>query len=328
MQATAALHVVHPDPPGDDPAVWVRRYTRRHQENFSVLSWLLPRRLRDDFAAVYAFCRWSDDLADEADSPEAALEALRDWRSQLDVCLSGRGTDETHPIFRALRPTIERHQLPGQAFHDLLDAFEMDQRLTRYDTYEQLLGYCRLSADPVGRLVLMLGGYRDAERFALADATCTALQLINHVQDVRRDVLERDRVYVPSDIAMRHGLDVEHLARMIRDNAHPPPAGEAGCAACVTGSAGLSALGPAYRATLADLCDRVDALFAEGRKLWPMLERGSGVAKPVKAFTLGGEAVLRRVRQMNFDTPKRRRRLSRATKAGLLLRVATGAVGR
>ncbi|MEM1445594.1 MAG: squalene/phytoene synthase family protein [Planctomycetota bacterium] len=332
MQATAALHAVQPDPTGDDPAAWVRRYTRDHQENFSVLSWLLPRRLRGDFAAVYAFCRWSDDLADEAESPDAALTALRDWRAQLDACLSDRLHPDAHPIFRALRPTIEQHDLPGQPFHDLLDAFEMDQRVTRYDTYEQLLDYCRLSANPVGRLVLFLGGYRDTPehqaRFAFSDATCTALQLINHIQDIRRDVLERDRVYVPNDVALQHNVDVEQLARMIRDDAHPPRAGEADCPACATGSAGLSALVPNYRAALADLCDRVEALFAEGRKLWPMLDRDSGIVKPVKAFTLGGEAVLRRVRRMNFDTPRRRPRLSKATKAGLLFRVATGAVGR
>lgn len=297
-----------------------------------MLSWLLPRRLRGDFAAVYAFCRWSDDLADDAESPEAALEALREWRVQLEACLADRLSNDAHPIFRALRHTITRHDLPGSPFHDLLDAFEMDQRITRYDTYDQLLGYCRLSANPVGRLVLMLGGYRDTpdhqQRFAYADATCTALQLINHVQDVRRDVLERDRVYLPQDVAMQHGLDVEHLARMIQSDAQAHPPGEAECSACVTGSAGLSALAPAYRATLADLCDRIETLFAEGRKLWPMLDPASGIVRPVQAFTLGGEAVLRRVRQMNFDTPRRRPRLSKATKAGLLFRVATGATGR
>lgn len=336
MQATAALHAVPSDPSGQDPAAWVRRYTRNHRENFSVLSWLLPRRLRDDFAAVYAFCRWSDDLADQAESPDAALTALRDWRDQFDACLADRLDSQSHPIFRALRPTIESHQLPGQPFHDLLDAFEMDQHVTRYATYEQLLDYCRLSANPVGRLVLMLGGYGDTpanqERFAYADATCTALQLINHVQDVRRDVLERDRVYVPTDLAMQHGLDVEQLARMIRGDAHPLPTPEAGaeanCPACISHSAGLSALKPAYRATLADLCGRIEALFTEGRKLWPLLDRNAGIEKPVKAFTLGGEAILRRVWQMNFDTPRRRPTLSKATRATVLLRVATGAVGR
>lgn len=339
MPAAAAIPTPHTpedvssfgDPAGD-PAAWVHRYTRAHHENFSVLSWLLPRRLRNDFAAVYAFCRWSDDLADEADSPQAASAALRDWRAQLDACFTHTPDQDAHPLYRALHATVTKHQLPAQPFHNLLDAFEQDQRQTRYATYDELLGYCRHSANPVGRLVLMLGGYADtpenAERFALADATCTALQLINHVQDVRRDVLERDRVYLPADLAMAHGLDVEQLARLIRQDAQNTAAAEADCPACVTGSAGLRALAPAYRAAFADLGDRVDALFRQGRKLWPMLDRSSGIRKPVQAFTLGGEAVHRRVRGMSFDTPLRRPRLSKATKAALLLRVATGATGR
>ncbi len=334
MQAAAVIP--HPTivATRDSSAAWVRRYTRGHRENFSVLSWLLPRRLRDDFAAVYAFCRWSDDLADDAASPGEALAALRDWRDQLDACLADPNAWQAHPIFLSLRSTITKHRLPGKPFHDLLDAFEMDQTVTRYDRYEQLLGYCRLSANPVGRLVLMLGGYADSpenhERFAYADATCTALQLINHVQDVRRDALERDRVYLPSDLAMKHGLDVGLLARMIRDDARAKgetSQGEADCPACVGGSAGLSALGGAYRATLADLCDRVEKLFGQGRRLWPLLDRGSGIVKPVKAFTLGGEAVLRRVRAMGFDTPVRRPRVGRATRAGLLMRLALGGGG-
>jgi squalene synthase HpnC len=320
---------------GEDPHAWVRRYTRGHRENFSVLSWLLPRRLRDDFAAVYAFCRWSDDLADEAASPEAARAALRAWRSQLDACFAGTPSplpqggaggagNQTHPIFIALRETIVRHRLPAEPFHHLLDAFERDQDVTRYDTYDQLLDYCRLSADPVGRLVLMLGGVREEVCFRDADATCTALQIVNHMQDVRRDVLERDRVYLPAEIARKHGLDPELLARMIRDDAGVAPPGEAGCPACKSGSAGLRSLAPAYRASLAELGDRADVLFREGRKLWPKLAPASGITRSVQAFTLGGEAILRRIRLMDFDTPRRRPSVSSAQKLAILARLSLG----
>lgn len=308
-----------------------RRYTRSHRENFSVLSWLLPKRLRDDFSAVYTFCRACDNMADHAESTDEALDQIRDVRTQLTDCFAGRIDGDMALMMYGLHAAATKYDLPAKPFHDLLDAFEMDQRVTRYDTYEQLRDYCRLSADPVGHLVLKMGGYDDAARTRLADATCTALQLVNHVQDVRRDVLERGRVYLPADLAMKHGLDLEQLARMIRDDARAQGEtirGEADCSACVSGSAGLGALRPAYRAVLGELCERIEALFDEGRKLWPRLASSSGVVRPVKAFTLGGEAVLRRVRAMDFDTPMRRPRLSKATKLGLLVRVATGATGR
>src|SRR5690606_29775179 len=134
---------------------------------------------------------WADDLADEAADPAAASRLLAWWRDVLGLCYDGR---PLHPVFVALRPTIERHGLPRRLFDDLLDAFEQDQRMRRYDTWGQLLGYCTRSANPVGRLVLMLLGHHDAERFAWSDATCTALQLTNFWQDMRRDVLERDRI--------------------------------------------------------------------------------------------------------------------------------------
>jgi squalene synthase HpnC len=204
----------------DEALAYVRGLASTHYENFSVLSSLVPRELRDDFAAVYAYCRWSDDLADETGADDAARarsEALLAWwRGELERCFAdpaGYGEQPgAHPVFTALAQTVRRHGLPAAPFHHLLDAFVQDQRVTRYQTWDELLGYCRGSANPVGRIVLHLGGYPDtpenAERYAMSDAICTALQLTNFWQDVRRDLLERDRVYMPT---FETGLAAETL---------------------------------------------------------------------------------------------------------------------
>src|SRR5262245_10918930 len=177
---------------------WCLRLATGRYENFSVLSAVVPAELRADFAAVYAFCRWADDLGDEIGDCQRSLELLAWWRRELQQCFAGQ---PRHPVFLALGPTIVKHRLPIEPFDDLIRAFEQDQSVTRFDTWNQLVGYCRLSADPVGRLVLMLcGEERSEEVFRLSDCICTALQLTNHWQDVRRDIVERDRIYVPRDL--------------------------------------------------------------------------------------------------------------------------------
>ena len=176
---------------------WCHRLTRGHGENFSVLSRFVERSLIDDFSAVYAFCRAADDLGDETESRERSTELLAWWRSELHRCFAGQAS---HPVFVALMPVIARHSLPQKPFDDLISAFEMDQTKTRYETWDDVVGYCKLSADPVGRLVLMLlGERRDEECLRASDAICTALQLTNHWQDAQRDLLERDRIYVPRE---------------------------------------------------------------------------------------------------------------------------------
>ena len=188
---------------------WCRRLARGRYENFSVLSALVPRELRDDFAALYAFCRWADDLGDEVPSTDRALELLSWWRRELQQCFDG---EPRHPVFIALAPTIERHKLPIEPFDHLIQAFEQDQTVTRYETWEQVLAYCRRSADPVGRLVLMIAGEpRTDDLFELSDAICTALQLTNHWQDIRRDMIERDRVYVPREL-----IEIDDFDRRLR----------------------------------------------------------------------------------------------------------------
>src|SRR5438128_3566264 len=160
------------------------RLARNHYENFSVASVLLPRRLLGHFHAIYAYCRWADDLGDETGGGPEALALLGWWRDELLRCYDRR---PTHPVMIALRPTIDRFRIPPEPFLDLLRAFEQDQKVKRYETLEQLLDYCRCSANPVGRLVLYVCRAHDAERVALSDAICTGLQLANFWQDVARD---------------------------------------------------------------------------------------------------------------------------------------------
>src|SRR5438128_8328915 len=187
---------------------------RRHYENFMVASMLLPRALRQPMFHVYAYCRWADDLADEAASPQLGLAGVRWWREELHRCYAG---EPRHPVFVALAETIGEFDLPVTLFDDLLTAFEQDQTVTRYATYEELLGYCRYSANPVGRLVLHLFGYRDEERMRLSDCTCTALQLANFWQDVARD-LDKGRIYLPLEDIERFGYaEQELLARVEND---------------------------------------------------------------------------------------------------------------
>src|SRR5882724_1040171 len=160
------------------------RLARTHYENFSVASWFLPARLRQHFYNVYAYCRISDDLGDEVGDPQASLQLLDQWEAELNACYQG---NPRHPVFVALRETITALDIPREPFANLLKAFRQDQTVTCYQTFDDLLGYCLNSANPVGHLVLYLCGYRDAERLKLSDFTCTALQLANFWQDVSTD---------------------------------------------------------------------------------------------------------------------------------------------
>src|SRR6478672_814437 len=188
-----------------------RAYTRwlatHHYENFHVVSFLMPKRLHQDFYNVYSYCRWADDLADEIGDTAESLRLLAWWRGELEAMYDGRAK---HPVFVALAGTVERHGIPKQPFDDLIHAFEQDQTVTRYRDWDDLFEYCRCSANPVGRLVLYLGGYSDDKRQRLSDATCTALQLANFWQDVTVDLL-KDRVYLPLAIFRRYDYTVEDL---------------------------------------------------------------------------------------------------------------------
>src|SRR6266700_1078834 len=187
---------------------YCRRLARAHYDNFSVATWFLPRSLRQHFFNIYAYCRISDDLGDEVGDSNASLRLLDEWEAELNACYLGQ---PRHPVFVALADTVRTLDIPRQPFADLLKAFRQDQTVTRYPRFEDLLGYCRYSANPVGHLVLYVCGYRDAERQALSDFTCTALQLANFWQDVTADN-GKGRIYLPLEDLRRFGVSDEDLA--------------------------------------------------------------------------------------------------------------------
>jgi squalene synthase HpnC len=282
----------------DEACAYTMALATGHYENFSVISRLVPRDLRPHFASVYAFCRWADDLGDETGDPAKSTELLTWWRDELDQCYAG---EPRHPVFVALQPTIHQFSIPAKPFEDLIDAFEQDQRVGRYQTWDQVIDYCRRSANPVGRLVLYLSGYREEARQELSDATCTALQLVNFWQDVRRDIIERDRIYVPADALTQHSLSHEDLI------AH------------VKGEREIDA-----RPVIRELVDRTWPLFETGRKLWPMIE--GPTRSSVKLFTHGGEHIMKRIEQIDYRTLDRRPTLTKFSKALLVLKALAGRV--
>ncbi len=268
-----------------------RDYTRwlatHHYENFHVVSFLLPKRLHQDFYNVYAYCRWADDLGDEMGDRAESLRLLDWWRTELDAMYRGHAT---HPVFVALLDTVREHQIPHQPFADLIQAFVQDQTVTRYRNWDEVLAYCRYSANPVGRLVLYLCGYSDEERQRLADATCTALQLANFWQDVTVD-LQKDRIYIPLDVMERHGYTVEELfARRFT---------------------------PAFREVMRELVEKARGLFLEGAPLVGRLDRR--MALDIDLFNRGGMSVLRKIERQGYNVLAARPAISKAERVGLLL---------
>ena len=260
-----------------------------HYENFSVVSALLPRRMRQDFCNIYAFCRIADDLSDEVADRDQSLRMLARLGQQTQLLYQGKAQSL---VFSALQSTVQKYDIPIQPFLDLIDAFEQDRRIDRYQTYAQLQEYCRRSANPVGRLVLYLSGYRDEPRQLLSDATCTALQLANFWQDVRRDLTDRNRIYLPRETMDRFGVTEEQLRSGNCDDN--------------------------YRNCIRFEVDRAQQLFDQGDALLPMLD--DRVRPQISLFGLGGKAVLHAIRRSNYDTLTDRPVLSRWQKGQLVLR--------
>jgi squalene synthase HpnC len=257
-----------------------------HYENFNVVSWLLPKTLHQHFYNVYAYCRWADDLGDEVPDPLRALQLLDWWERELEACYQGR---PSHAVFVALRQTILAKDIPKQPFADLLKAFRQDQTTKRYADWNAVLGYCVYSANPVGRLVLYLCGYRDEHRQHLSDATCTALQLANFWQDVSRD-LEKGRIYIPLDAARSQGLIEKDIVERRFDER--------------------------YVGLMQDLLARTRSLFAEGRPLAKMVDKR--LSLDLEMFSRGGLAVLDAIESIGYDTLHKRPAISRLRQAALL----------
>jgi squalene synthase HpnC len=272
----------------DDALSYTRWLATSHYENFHVVSFLLPKRLHQDFYNVYSFCRWADDLGDEIGDHQESLRLLSWWRGELQAMYTGRAS---HPVFVALAGTVRAHDLPVEPFDDLIKAFEQDQVTGRYEDWDGVLGYCRNSANPVGRLVLYLCGYRDAERQRLSDATCTALQLANFWQDVSVD-LEKDRVYMPLSVLRKHGYCVADLLAR-RET-------------------------PAYQAVMRELVVETRKIFAEGLPLIGMVDRR--LALDLDLFSRGGLRVLDKIERLEYRTLLRRPAIGKVERAGLLLR--------
>lgn len=262
------------------------RLAKSHYENFLVGSLFVPRDLRQHFYNVYAYCRIADDLGDESGGPERALPLLDWWDAELRACYAGK---PGHPVFVALAETNERFGIPMEPYSDLLQAFRQDQRVNRYATYGELLGYCRYSANPVGRLVLYLCGYSDPERQGYSDATCTALQLANFWQDVVRDYAI-GRIYLPLDDMARFGVSEEDIA--------------------------LRRFTPAFAELMRFECERARKLFAEGAKLLPLVERR--LRLDIEMFGRGGLEILRMIEAQGYDVLSRRPAIPRRRQLAIL----------
>lgn len=273
---------------------YTRRLATRHYENFHVVSFLLPKRLHQDFYNVYAYCRWADDLGDEIGDTSESLRLLEWWRESLQQMYGGHAE---HPVFIALRGTVQRHGIPEQPFADLIRAFIHDQTVTRYRTWDEVLDYCVYSANPVGRLVLYLCGYSDPERQRLSDATCTGLQLANFWQDVTVD-LAKDRVYLPLDLLARHNYTVDDLF------AHRTT--------------------PGFRALMAEAVAKARGFFIEGLPLAKMVDRR--LSLDLELFSRGGLRILHKIAQLDYDVLSQRPKISKAERvailAGVMLRMA------
>jgi squalene synthase HpnC len=276
----------------DEARAWCKRLAESHYENFHVASWFLPKDLRPHFHAIYAYCRVSDDLGDEVLDCSAALALLDLWGRELDACYEGRAR---HPVFVALAETIKDCFIPKEPFADLLAAFRQDQTVTRFATMDDLLAYCRYSANPVGRLVLYACGEASEENFRLSDATCTALQLANFWQDVREDY-KRGRIYIPKKDMETFGVTEEYIADGI-----------------VT---------PGFGGLMVCEIDYTRALFEEGLPLIGKVNRD--LATDLDLFSRGGLEILRAIEEQGYDVLTARPAISKGRKLALLLRAVSG----
>ena len=279
-----------------DAYAYCERLAQSHYENFPVASHLLPAFMRPHVAAIYAFARIADDMADEGQRPDASrIEALRQWGARLDRAVAGEPEDAPHrEVFVAVRHSIDVCRLPLPLFHDLLSAFEQDVTVKRYATWDDVLDYCRRSANPVGRLVLRVAG-RDDERLDRAsDSVCTALQLTNFWQDLRID-WNRGRLYIPTSVwraagAVENALDGDRLP-------------------------------DEWRAALREAVAYTRVLFDRGREVCDAVP--GRLRYELRATWLGGTRILGKLEASRFDPYAERPKLSWTDAPGILWRTIT-----
>ena len=268
--------------------LWCRQLATTHYENFHVATWFLPERVRPHFESVYAYCRVSDDLGDEVATPEVGMRLLRTWGEMLDECYEAPERSR-HPVFVALRETIVACELPKSLFADLLLAFRQDQVMTHYETWDELLEYSRFSANPVGRLVLLVCGYRDEERARLSDKVCTALQLANFWQDVVEDA-DRGRRYLPAGYLQAFRVDDGQLAGRV--------------------------FTPEFGAMMKGLVERTRAMLHEGGQISATVDHELAVT--LNLFRKGGDAILDGIAAQDYDTLRGRPVVTKVRKLMLL----------
>jgi squalene synthase HpnC len=264
------------------------RLAKTHYENFNVGSRLLPQPLRRHFYSIYAFSRGVDDLGDEASGDRLAL--LDMWEKQLDACYpesnaSNTPPGPTHPFFVALAETIRIFDIPPEPFKRLIEANRRDQQIVRHETFDDVLEYCTYSANPVGHIVLYLGGIRDPELHALANHTCTALQLANFWQDVKRDS-EIGRIYIPLEDLARFGVSEQQILD-----------GESS---------------DKFKSLMRFQVDRARQFFVNGYPLESSLEKH--LKTDFALFMHGGLAILQAIERQNYDVLNTRPKLSKLQK--------------
>jgi squalene synthase HpnC len=309
-QLPAAYRIPAAAPSRDEAFAYCERLAKTHYENFSVATWFLPSRLKQHFYNVYAYCRISDDLGDEVGNPEQSLALLDAWEQELNKCYLVPHVHEPntvgvgrvnvgdggprHPVFVALRETIQQFGIPKHEFSDLLIAFRRDQTITRFPTFADVLDYCKYSANPVGHLVLYLGGYSDPERQQLADYTCTALQLANFWQDVALDY-GKGRIYLPLESLQRFGVTEADIAHR--------------------------RFTPAFRELMKFEVERARDYFIRGLPLINQIR--PELALDIELFSRGGQEILNAIEAQDFNVLKSRPSISKPKKLWLVLRAAT-----
>ena len=290
-----ASYAIPPSAPSLEASqAYCRHLARTHYENFSVATWFLPKHLRQHFLNVYAYCRISDDLGDEVGDPALSLALLDEWQAELDACYAGT---PRHPVFVALAETVRKFEIPKHEFSDLLIAFRQDQTVTRFETFADVLAYCRYSANPVGHLVLYLCGYHDAERQQLSDYTCTALQLANFWQDVTVDYA-KGRIYLPLEDLRRFSVSEDDIAQNRNT--------------------------PAFREMMKFEVERAREWFDRGLPLVKKVNKE--LAVDLELFTRGGQEILNAIERQDFAVLGRRPVISKPRKLALVARAALGKI--